>query len=363
MAVVSQKKLRSDEDTLRQLTWGDETQQIQLQTEITVGLQERPEETLALLKRLLLLAGRERSGQPLRSRGGHFCLVALAAWLGDDAVLPPECDAVLNFNGDRSQVRALLKRIPPARRGAMFSAWIREGSWSAYLMPYLDLAPSAADDILADARTSGKLREVLSWEGFARLRGTLAELDGILARYDAIVAIEAPPPLPDPPRVGLFDFVDPQRVLPGDYAGLDEVGKSQYRQTAGSYIESGFVTDPRDFIRQLGHEGLHESDAELRRWKVLRAGKHVYDLWIVWVENGLFFDAGTDRRIAVDILQGSYQASDRRAESAELAKDLAASETRSLWALDEVKKKPAANKRPASKKRPATRSARSTQRR
>ncbi len=117
------------------------------------------------------------------------------------------------------------------------------------------------------------------------------------------------------------------------------------------------MTDPRDFIRQLRHEGLNESDAELRRWKILCAGKHVYDMWIVWVENGLFFVAGTDRRIPVDILQGRYQACDHRADSEELAKDLAASETRSLWALDDVKKKS------ATKKGPATRSARPTQRR
>lgn len=335
MPARSQESSRSDEDTLRLLTFGDAQQQRELQTEITTGLREHPGETLAQLKRLLRLAARERSGQPLRARGGQACIVALAGSLAEGAMLPPECDAVLTFNGDPAQLRALLQRIPLPRRTAMFAAWIQAGSWSAYLMPYLDLAPAAAEAILADAVTRGKLGEALDWEGFARLRGTSAELDGIVARYAAIAAPAAPPPSPAPPRLGSFEFSAPRRVLPADYAQLDPVGKSQYRQTAGSYVEAGHVSGPRDFIRKLRREGLSESDAELRCWRVLRAGKHVYDLWVVWVENGLFFVAGTDQRIAVDILQGSYQASDHRPETCELAQDLAASERRSLWSLDE----------------------------
>lgn len=280
---------------------------------------------IAQVRRLLTLVHGLRSAVPLRAKGAFACLVALAKHLDAGEPLPPEADLALTFAEDQAMVRGLLERIPPARRVAMFEAWLAEGSWSRYLMPYLDLAPAAAAAIFEQARAKGALRETL---GFVTHRS--AELEPIVRRFEAL--LEAPPP-PRPPRVGSFRFVEPTRVLPRDYDALSAVAQAQYRQVAGSYVESGRVKDPKDFIRQLKREALNEGDAELRRWKVLRGDEHVFDLWVVWVENGMFFRAGSPDQVPVSIIQGSYLPKTDAPDVVELAEDLAASERESLWAV------------------------------
>jgi hypothetical protein len=130
-----------------------------------------------------------------------------------------------------------------------------------------------------------------------------------------------------------YRFVDPVRVLADDYAKLDDVAKSQWRTAAGAYVESGTVEDPQDFVRQLAKEGLNEGDAQLQYWKVLRGNSHVFDLWVVWVENGSFFVAGQRDRVSVHIVQGRFVALEDTPEAHELAADLSDSQRVSLWDL------------------------------
>jgi hypothetical protein len=355
--VTSRKgALPSDDELLERLTWGPEDERARIVGAIVGWFAEDRARASARVGAMLQRVRGLRSGAPLRAKGAFACIVALAEGLGPGEPLPPECDLALTFHEDAAVVRSLLQRVPPPRRAAMFEAWLAEGSWSRYLVPYLDLAPSAATAILEQAQAKGELREVLAWEGFAKRRGTIPALDAVLARFDAALGAEPPPPPPPPPRIGSFRFVDPVRVLPGDFDGLDPVARSQYLQIAGSYVESGEVTGPRDFVRQLNKEELDEGDAELRRWKVLRGDEHVHDLWVVWVENALFFRAGTEERSGVSVIQGRYLAERDEPALVELAEDLAASERESLWALPPAKK---SAKAPAKKsaKAPAKKSA------
>lgn len=333
------KSAPTDEELLERLTWAQGDERAALTKELAGWFARDLPRATERLRAMVKRAHGLRSGAPLRAKGAFACIVALADGLGEGAPLPPECDLALTFNEDPAVVRALLERIPPPRRAAMFEAWLAEGSWSRYLMPYLDLAPAAATAILEQAASTGELRQTLAWDGFAQRRGQIPALDAILAGFDAALAKEPPPAPPAPPRVGSFRFVDPARVLPSDYDGLDPVARSQYRQTAGSYVESGAVKGPRDFVRQLKKEELDEGDAELRRWRVLRNSEHVYDLWVVWVDNALFFRAGTDERCGVSVIQGSYLAERDEPALVDLAEDLAASEREGLWALPPARKK------------------------
>ncbi len=65
-----------------------------------------------------------------------------------------------------------------------------------------------------------------------------------------------------------------------------------------------------------------------------------YDLWVVWVDNGSFFLAGTPTHAMVQIIQSSFLPMDRKAASAELAKLLANSEPkRGLWLQPKQRRK------------------------
>ena len=323
----------TDLEILEQLAFATGSERTRLERTLEGWFAEDAAQAVKRLRAMVKQVHGLRSGVPLRSKGAFACIVMLARHLRPHAPLPKECDLALTFNEDPAVVRSLLERIPLERRLPMFEAWLAEGSWSRYLMPYIDLAPAAAKLILEQARAGGELRQTLAWDGFASLRGRFPELDLVLAKFDAILAREPPPPPPKPPRVGSFRFVAPERVLPGDYDDLDPVGRSQYRKVAGSYVESGRVKNPRDFIRQLKKEELDESDAELRRWKVMRGSAHVYDLWVVWVENALFFHAGTDEVVPVSVIQGSYLPKRDEPALVDLAEDLASSERESLWSL------------------------------
>ncbi len=129
---------------------------------------------------------------------------------------------------------------------------------------------------------------------------------------------------------GPYSFVDPEAVYPSDYKRLDAVSKAQYRVAAGAYVGGGPVKNPRSFIARLKKDGLDEGDAQLRKWKILRDGMHVFDLWVVWVENGTFFVAGTEDPAEVQIIQGGYEG--YGLATAALAEELAASEPEGgLW--------------------------------
>jgi hypothetical protein len=92
------------------------------------------------------------------------------------------------------------------------------------------------------------------------------------------------------------------------------------------------VKGARDFLAKLRKDDLDAGDAELRRWKVMRQEEHVYDLWVVWVENGSFFIAGSPEPIPVHIVQGTY--APLADDATTLAKELEDSEPDGgIWSL------------------------------
>jgi len=78
---------------------------------------------------------------------------------------------------------------------------------------------------------------------------------------------------------------------------------------------------------------------------VMRGKKHVYDLWVVWVENGSFFHAGTKDRVPVHVVQDTYEATIDDDAARDLAEDLAASVKKSLWWMPPKKRKRATGRR------------------
>lgn len=236
-----------------------------------------------------------------------FVMVVPATY---DAILVDMCCAHREAPEEKALLAAFAK-IPAKRRDTILDAAIERGAW--------------------EWRISTKLLAFGSKALRARLTKRKAE-----AKKAAKVAAAKEKALKD---AAPFRFVDPVRVLPRDFASLDAVGKAQYLVAAGGYVESGKVKDPKDFIRQLKKEELDEGDAEMRRWKVMRGNEHVYDLWVVWVENGAFFVAGTSKPLPVYITQDSYLPRDGSAATKQLAADLQHGAPESLWAIAQGKNK------------------------
>jgi hypothetical protein len=235
------------------------------------------------------------------ARGRGAGIVVLPRIADAHPELPTKYDDLVRIDHERRETEALrhvLAKIPAERRAAIFARPYGSGTRAYVLEDLRDHVPEVA-----------------------------------LRRLEEAKALEERPREPPPPRApGPYSFVEMQIVLPSDYRTLDAVGQSQYRQAAGAYAGDGSrpVEDPHDFIALLKTEGLCEGDAELRRWKILREGAHVFDLWVVWVENGTFFLAGKEEPAGVQVIQGKYEA--YGGAPAKLAEELAASEPqRGLW--------------------------------
>lgn len=274
--------------------------------EMTAWLAKHPKEAPARAKAILDLAAKTPRKQREWRTASFLCMPHVAVLPKTyDALLVPLC-AVYRTPAEEKALLSALAKIPVARRDAILEVAIAEGAWER-------------------SRISKAMLALASKELCARLKARDAAT-AQKAKAAAVVERAAKAGAP-------YRFVTPLRVLPRDYAALDEIGKAQYRAVAGSYVESGKVKDPKDFIRQLKKEELNEGDAELRRWKVMCGKEHVFDLWVVWVDNGAFFEAGTSKPLPVYIAQGSYLPRDRKAATKKLASDLALSEPKSLWAL------------------------------
>lgn len=306
-------KLDPDDKLMTELMSSMDPIRAAAQEELKSWFEKHPND-VARAKRLLTLAAKRPSGLASRKAAVAVCVPILVRELRPRDVFPPEHDEVLEvFAADEELVLSVLERMPMERRTRRFELALARGAYHGITPRMLALA---SEEIVA------RVTELEAKKKQEREAERKAEEATKFARTNAP-----------------FRFVDPVRVLPKDYAALDDVKKAQYRATAGGYVASGKVRGPKDFIRQLKKDDLDESDAELQRWKVMRGAKHVYDLWVVWVENGMFFLAGKKTQVPVYMVQGSYLPRDDKPASKQLAVDLGNSERGIPWLAPKQKRR------------------------
>lgn len=270
----------------------------------------------------------------VRTRG--VPLVFLSVLAEHEIALPAKWDASIMISYDEyvahedARLRTVLAALPMKRRIALLAAEARKASGARRRIyrKFLDLAPTLPAIFLAEAKD---LREALRERELTQWRKKLPEVARTLRTFEAKLARMPKPPKPKK-IPGPFTFDRRRVVKPTDYTTLDALGKAQWRIAAEGYIGGGPCSGPRQFIARLKREELDESDADMRRWRVLRDGAHVFDLWVVWVDNGTFFVAGTPKRAPIYMVQSSFLPTDKKPASAELAKLMAASEPKGgLW--------------------------------
>jgi hypothetical protein len=217
---------------------------------------------------------------------------------------------------DGAILREIISAVPEHRRKAIFDRAVHSGDLAIVGKHLLDLYPPVLARVLEARRIGVKDRRVKA----------LAEKD---PRVRAILAAYKPPKrvIPKKPEKGPFDIVDPKVVQPADYKRLGSVDKAQWALNASGFAGTR-VRNPREFLAALEKEELDASDMEMRRWRVLRDGKHIYDLWIAWVDGGTLFHAGTKREVGVRLIQGHF---DARGRLEALADELERSEPEGSW--------------------------------
>lgn len=271
----------------------------------------------------------------VRRRGVPLVFLSVLAEHG--VAIPATWDASIIVSYDEyvadedARLRAVLAAMPMKRRLALLAREARKASGAKRRIyrKLMDLVPGLPAILLAETKD---LRAALSERELTQWRKKLPEVARTLRAYEAKLA-KIPKPPPPPKKVpGPFTFDRRKVVTLRDFEKLDAVGKSQWRLAAEGYIGGGRCSGPRQFLARLKREELDEGDAEMRRWRVLREGAHVYDAWIVWVDNASFFVAGTPKLAPFYMVQDSVLPTDERPASAELAKLIAASiPKRGLW--------------------------------
>ncbi len=271
-----------------------------------------------LTKRAWAIARRavDHPSEQVRESVFAFCIKPIEASLRAGQPFPRELYAlVMVCSPYENTADAVIERIPPADRLAIFQREIARSEpvdVARAAKQHLHLAPEATTAILKAFESHGRLRE-----GLTLVRGKKHPVIQTLAKAYG-KALGAPP----------FTFVAGARVTLADVDALDAVSRAQWEGAATAYC-GATVKTPAGFVKRLEKDELDASDSEMRRWLVMRGKTRVYDLWVVWVDNGSFFDAGSKKRAPVHLVQGSFEATDATAK--DLAADLAASAPKSLW--------------------------------
>lgn len=282
-----------------------------------------------------MLAKVETAPRLVRQRGVPLVFLSVLAEHG--VAIPAKWDASIIVSYDEyvahedARLRQVLAALPMKRRLALLATEARKASGAKRRIyrKLMDLAPGLPAILLAESKD---LRAALSERELTQWKKKLPEVARTLKTFEAKLAKIPQPPKPPKPAPGPFTFDRRTVVKLGDYGKLDALGKAQWRLAAEGYIGGGRVSGPRQFVARLKREELDEGDAEMRTWRVLRDGAHVYDAWIVWVDNASFFVAGTPKRAPFYMVQDSVLPTDKKPASAELAKLIAASvPKRGLW--------------------------------
>lgn len=267
-----------------------------------------------------------------RTRIGAACLPVLIKF----GSLPAAYQPLASISGPIDDVRLVFEALPLEQRLQMLRTNLANPAPSPErVVELLDLAPAATTDVL-------ELYERQQRPQWALLKDP--DLDAQAERSPEIATILnafrdgiRSTPQPAPATSGPFAFSDPKTIAITDVGTLDGLGLGQWRAAAGAYVGVDVKTTAQ-FIAKLEKDGKAASDADMRRWKVLRGGEHVYDVWIVGVDNGSVFPAGQKVSAGVHVVKSSWQSIDKKPASEQLARELAASEPASLW--DPAKTKP-----------------------
>ncbi len=258
-------------------------------------------------------------GHPSKDLRGSVCAHVLPR-IAAAGRFPAKLDSLVALASPyENSVRTILAAIPPERRRPIFAREISAATPDEVVRiagVHLECAPEAVHAVLDYFVKLGQPREGLNALAFMRERNP--HIREIAAAFES--------QLGKPP----FTFVDPQVVTVKDVAKLDPVSLEQWRYAASSYCGTKIRT-PEHFIKRLAKDELSEADGEMRRWRVLRGKTHELDLWVVWVENGAFFRAGTSSPVPLHIVQDLYEPLDATNETRQLAADLRASAPKSLW--------------------------------
>jgi len=299
--------------------------------ELEAWFAKHPTEAVTRATELVELALRSSSKEG-RQKVGYLALPIIAASLVPSQPLPEAYDVLVSGYGTPDRLRSVLLAIPEARRLRIFESQLPDPTATHRLVEaFLDLAPGFATPFLRAgfARTERDFTVYLTaWERLPSVAKQLAAHREWMKRQPR----KPPPPPPPPEPKGTLSFAEGRAVLPEDYDSLDAVGKAQYRVAAGAYVGGGEVKNPKDFVKKLIANDLDESDAAMRRWKVLQDGVHRYDFWVVWVDNGSLFEAN-GKKLPVHQIQGSFQALEKKPKWIALADDLRRSEPSSLWTV------------------------------
>ncbi len=260
-----------------------------------------------------------------RMRLGAVCLPVLIK----AGPLPEGYEVLASVLGPIADVRLVFAALPLERRLQMLRDDLAEPGRSPHrAVELLDLAPAATRDVLELYQQQGRPQWALLKD---------PDLDDQAEKNPEIAAILTAfrdgirsTPQPAPATSGPFAFSDPKTIAITDVGTLDGLGLGQWRAAAGAYVGVDVKTTAQ-FIAKLEKDGKAPGDADMRRWKVLRGGEHVYDVWIVGADNGSVFPAGQKVTAGVHVVKSSWKSMDHKPATEQLARELAASEPASLW--------------------------------
>lgn len=257
------------------------------------------------------------SGRNALDKVGYTILPVL---VDAGVAVPPKFDVLFSGYGTPDKQRAVFAAIPRARLEKAL-AKVSHIERMRISEIALDLAPALTTTFLRAAWDESKVD--LSNHGFfaqwkePAIRKQVKAFAAWVKKEKKKLPSPPPPPKEEP---GTLTFHRPKDLWPDDFASLDAVGKAQYRQAAEAYV-GGAVRDGKHFVKRLLANDLDESDATMRRWQVKQGGRHVFDFWVVWVDNGSIFEAGTKNRVPVHQIQGSFQALQKKPKWTALADD------------------------------------------
>lgn len=314
------KKASTDAQLLTALESTNYLVYSEAESELEAWFEANPDQAVSRAMKLADEAVRS-SGPAARQKVGYTVLPTLVA---AGVAVPETYDVLLSGFGSPGSQRAVFAAIPQERlERALAQVSHLERMRVSELA--LDLVPALTTTFLR--AEWDEFKEDQSDHGFFQ-QWKVPAIKARVKAFKAWVKKEAkklpPPPPPPEKEPGTLSFHDPQDLSPEDFPALDAIGKAQYRLAAEAYVGET-VRDGKQFVKRLVADDLDESDARMRRWKVRQGDRHVFDFWVVWVDNGSIFEAGSKKKVPVQQIQGSFQALEKKPKWAALADDFARS--------------------------------------
>lgn len=254
----------------------------------------------------------------LRAEFGTMIALQAAARTPPDDPLDPRLDAVVGLvprafgHGER-----VYGRIPRARLAAILTRVFAErpkrddDNLAHDMVAALQRAPEATPAFVAYLRARKQLRRVEPGgdlaASFEPLRAAAPEL-----------AAAPKAPRARAPKLGPFTIVEIAEVrAPAEVEALGPERAAQFLAAVAVVVGRKPASLKAAFARPLrdGEAGLVAQLHEVRDGEGLR-----YELWVVAADTGVLFTPGTTKRVAVDWIQGAFEAG--RAAHAALAQAL-----------------------------------------